>query len=185
MNRRRRPRMVRTSRLASATSSLQFGEGSDETARVKLMVKGLSGIGLGAVGSDVRVGLMPDQGKRVRHQAIVVATPTSSILSRLVGVLDGPPEGIIQFHELPGVRILNEPKKNETILFFGSYIRRTTSEGCRMRSRRCLFFARNGCERTERHCWTVAACTKARLRLASVSCFIRRIKSAMGVTSQP
>ena len=102
--------MVRTSRLASATSSLQFGEGSDETARVKLMVKGLSGIGLGAVGSDVRVGLMPDQGKRVRHQAIVVATPTSSILSRLVGVLDGPPEGIIQFHELPGVRILNEPK---------------------------------------------------------------------------
>ena len=132
--------MVRTSRFASATSSLQFDEDSDETARVKLMVKGLSGIGLGAVGSDVRVGLMPDQGKRVRHQAIVVATPTSSIMSRLIGVLDGPPGGIIQFHELPGVRILNEPKKIETIFFFGSYISRTTSEGRRMKSRAVFAF---------------------------------------------
>ena len=66
-----------------------------------IMVKELSGIGLDAIGSDIRVGLMPDQGKRFRHQAIVVAGPTSSVPPLLVGILDGPPEGIIQFHELP------------------------------------------------------------------------------------
>ena len=78
-------------------------EDSNETSRVKLMLKGLSGVGFDAVGSDIHVGPMPDLGKRVRYQAIAVAAPTSSVPPRLVWILVGAPEGIIQFHELPGV----------------------------------------------------------------------------------
>ena len=60
---------------------------------MKLVVKGLSEVGFDAVGSDIHVGLMPDLGKRVRYQAIVVAAPTSSFPPRLVKIMDGAPEG--------------------------------------------------------------------------------------------
>ena len=83
------------------------------------MVKGLSGIGLDAIGPDVRVGLMPDQGKRVRHQAIVVAAPTSNVPPRLVGILlDGPPKAIIQFHELPGAGSIGNKIRGELMAGF-------------------------------------------------------------------
>ena len=56
---------------------------------------------------------MPDLGKRVRYQAIAVATPTGSVPPRLVGILDGPPEGIIQFHELPGAGSIGDEKRGD------------------------------------------------------------------------
>ena len=105
-------------RLAIRIGNLQFDEDSDETARVALMVTGLVGVGLGAIGSDIRVGLMPDQGKRVRHQAIVVAEPTSSAPPRLAGILDVPPEGIIQFHELPGAGSIGDEKRGDLMAGF-------------------------------------------------------------------
>ena len=61
----------------------------------------------------ILVGLMPDLGKRLRYQAIVAATPASSVPPRLVGVLDGAPEGIIQFHELPGVGSIGDEKRGD------------------------------------------------------------------------
>ena len=46
---------------------------------------------------------MPDQGKRVWHQSIVVVKLTSSVPPRLVGILDGPPEGTrFRFTRCPG-----------------------------------------------------------------------------------
>ena len=104
--------------LAISIGNLQFDEDSDETPRVKLMVKGLSGVGFVEVGSDVHVGLMPDLGKRDRYQAIVVAAPTSSVPPRLVGILDGAPEGIIQFHELPGVGSIGDEKRGDLMAGF-------------------------------------------------------------------
>ena len=68
-----------THHLAIRIGNLRFDEDSDETPRVELMVKGRSGVGFDAFGSDIHVGLMPDLvGKRFRYQAIVVAVPTSS-----------------------------------------------------------------------------------------------------------
>ena len=54
----------------------RFDEGSDEKSRVDLMVKSLPGVGFVAQRSDICVGLTPDQGKRVRYQAIAIAAPT-------------------------------------------------------------------------------------------------------------
>ena len=82
------------------------------------MPKGLSGVGFDAVGSDIYVGLIPDLGKRVRYQAIVVAAPTSSVPPQLVGILDGAPEGIIQFHELPGVCSIGVEKRGDLMAGF-------------------------------------------------------------------
>ena len=70
-------------------------------------------VGFDAVGSDIHVGLMPDLEKRVRYQAIVVAAPTSSVPPRVAEILDGAPEGIIQFHELPGVGSNGDEKRGD------------------------------------------------------------------------
>ena len=56
--------------------NLQFDEGSIETSRLDLMVKGLSEIGFDAQKLDIHVGLTPDQGKRIRYYAIAIAAPT-------------------------------------------------------------------------------------------------------------
>ena len=64
--------------------NLQFDEGSDETPRLDLMAKGLSGIGFGALKSDIHVGLTPDQGKRIRYNAIAIAAPTDRVPPRLL-----------------------------------------------------------------------------------------------------
>ena len=75
--------------LAICVDNLQFDEDKDETARPRIMSKGLAGIGLSAIGLDICIGLMPDQGKRARRQAIVVAEPTGSVPPRLAGILPG------------------------------------------------------------------------------------------------
>ena len=54
---------------------------------------------------------MPDLAKRVRYQAIVIAAPTSSVPPRLAGIPKSSPEGIIQFHELPGVGFIGDEKR--------------------------------------------------------------------------
>ena len=51
-------------------------------------------VGFEATKSDIQVALTPDQGKRVRYHAIVVAAPTTSVPPRLVMIMDGAPEGI-------------------------------------------------------------------------------------------
>ena len=43
--------------------NLQFDENSDETASTKIIIKGLAGIGLDAIGPDSCIGLVADQGK--------------------------------------------------------------------------------------------------------------------------
>ena len=75
------------------------------------MVKCLSGIGLGALKSDIRVGLTPDQGRRIRYNAIAIAAPMDRVPPWLLAILDGPPEGIIQFHELPGAGSIGDEKR--------------------------------------------------------------------------
>ena len=93
--------MERTSRFASETF-IQFDEdNSDETARTKIMIKGLlAGIGLDAVGPDIYIGLVTDLGKHTRYQSGIAVEPTSSVPPQLAGILDGPSEGIIiKFHE--------------------------------------------------------------------------------------
>ena len=47
-----------------------------------------------------------------------MAAPTSSVPPRLVGFLDGAPEGIIQFHELPGVGSIGDEKRGDLVAGF-------------------------------------------------------------------
>ena len=74
------------------------------------MVESLSGAGSVAQRSGICVGLTPDQGKRIRYQAIAIAALTDKVPPRLHAILDGKPEGIIQFHELPGVGSIGDEK---------------------------------------------------------------------------
>ena len=82
------------------------------------MVEGLSGIGFEAPKSDIYVGLTPDQGKRIRHQAIAIASPTEKIPPRLHAILDGKPEGVIQFHEFPGAGSIGDEKRGDLMSGF-------------------------------------------------------------------
>ena len=63
-----------------------------------------------ALRSDISVGLTPDQGKRIRYQAIAIVQMTESVPPRLHAILDGQPEGIIQFHGLSGVGSIGDEK---------------------------------------------------------------------------
>ena len=63
--------------------------------------------------SGICVGLTPDQGKRIRHQAIAIAVLTDKVPPRLHAILDGQPEGIIQFHELSGVGSIGDEKRGD------------------------------------------------------------------------
>ena len=79
------------------------------------MVKGKgslrdSGIGFGALKMDIHVGLTPDQGKRIRYNAIAIAAPTDKVPPRILTILGGKPEGIIQFHEFPGAGSIGDDK---------------------------------------------------------------------------
>ena len=96
----------------------QFDEEKNGAARLKIIIKGLAGIGLDAIGSDICIGLMPDQGKRARHKAIFVAAPTRSAPPRLAGILYGPPEGITQFHELPSAVSIGDEKRGDLMAEF-------------------------------------------------------------------
>ena len=66
--------------IAIRIDNLRFDGGSDKQSRVDLMAKSLLGVGFIAQRTDIRVGLTPDQGKRVRYQAIAIAAPTDKIL---------------------------------------------------------------------------------------------------------
>ena len=78
-----------------------------------MAVDSLTTIGMEALRSDICVGLTPDQGKRIRYQAIVIAAMTEAVPPRLHAILDGQPEGIIQFHELSGVGSISNEKRGD------------------------------------------------------------------------
>ena len=82
------------------------------------MVRGLSEIGFEVQQSGIYVGFMPDQGKRVRYQAIAVASPTGKVPPRLHAILDGKPEGILQFHEFPGAGSIGDEKRGDLMSGF-------------------------------------------------------------------
>ena len=77
-----------------------------------LTVESLTAVGMVALRSDISVGLTPDQGKRIRYQAIAIVEMAESVPPRLLhAILDGQPEGIIQFHELSGVGSIGDEKR--------------------------------------------------------------------------
>ena len=57
------------------------------------------------------MGLTPDQGKRIRFNAIAIAKPSERMPPRLLAILDGPAEGTIQFHEFPGAGSIGDEKR--------------------------------------------------------------------------
>jgi len=110
--------MAHTAHTAICIDNLQFDEGSSGTPRLDLMVKGLSEIGFEAQKSDIHVGLTPDQGKRIRYNAIAIAAPTDKVPPRMLTILDGKPEGIIQFHEFPGAGSIGDEKCGDLMAGF-------------------------------------------------------------------
>ena len=104
--------------IAIRIGNLQFDEGSGETPRLDLMVKGLSGIGFDSLKTDIHVGLTPDQGKRIRYNAIAIAAPTDKVPPRLLAILDGKAEGIIQFHEFPSAGSIGDEKHGDLMSGF-------------------------------------------------------------------
>ena len=112
--------------IAIRIDKLQFDEGSSEQSRLDLMVKGLSQISFDAQKSDIHIGLTPDQGKRIRYNAIAIAKPSERIPPRLLAILGGPAEGIIQFHEFPGAGSTGDEKRGDLMadftktLFYGA-----------------------------------------------------------------
>ena len=88
------------------------------SSRVDLMVDNLKTVGMVALPSDISVGITPDQGKRIRYEATVVAEMTESVPPRLHAILDGKPEGIIQFHELPGIGSIGDPSRGDLMAGF-------------------------------------------------------------------
>ena len=128
--------------IAIRIDNLWFDEGSDEQPRVGLMVKSLLGAGFVAKRSGICVGLTPDHGKRVRYQAIAIAAPTDKVPPRLHAILDGKPEGIIQFHELPGAGSIGDEKRGDLMAGFtkapfhgASYAKRGLLKGIALVSR--------------------------------------------------
>ena len=92
--------------------------------------------------SDICVGLTPDQGKQIRYQVIAIAVLTDKVPPRLHAILDGNPEGIIQFHELSGVGSISDEKRGDLMAgstkapFYGaSYAKRGLLEGVALMSR--------------------------------------------------
>ena len=92
--------------------------------------------------SGICVGLTPDQGKRIRYQAIVIAAMAGYAPPRLHAILDGQPEGIIQFHELSGVGSIGDEKRGDLMAgftkapFYGAaYVKRGLVKGVALMSR--------------------------------------------------
>ena len=128
--------------IAIRIDNLRFDEGSDDKSRVDLMVDSLTTVGMVALPSDVCVGLTPDQGKRIRYQAIAIVEMTESVPPRLHAILDGQPEGIIQFHELSGVGSIGDEKRGDLMAgftkapFYGAaYVKRGLVKGVALMSR--------------------------------------------------
>ena len=128
--------------IAIRIGNLRFDEGTDESSRVDLMVDGLSTVGLVAQKSDISVWLTPDQGKRIRYEAIAIAKATDSVPPRLHAILDGKPEGIIQFHELKGVGSIGDESQGDLMAGFtkapfggAAYVKRGLVKGIALMSR--------------------------------------------------
>ena len=128
--------------IAIRIDNLRFGEGSDDKSRVDLVVDSLTTVDLEALQSDICVGLTPDQGKRIRYQAIAIAAMADSAPPRLHAILDGQPEGIIQFHELSGVGSIGGEKRGDLMAgftkvpFYGAaYAKRGLVNGVALMSR--------------------------------------------------
>ena len=122
--------------------NLRFDEGTDDKSRVDLMVDGLSAVGMEAQRSGISVGLTPDQGKRIRYQAIVIVVMTDSAPPRLHAILDGKPEGIIQLHELSGVGSIGDEKRGDLMAGFtkapfsgAAYVKRGLVKGIALMAR--------------------------------------------------
>ena len=106
------------------------------------MVCSLKTVGMEALQSGICVGLTPDQGKRVRYQAIVIAAMAEYVPPRLHAILDGQSEGIIQFHELSGVGSIGDEKRGDLMAgftkapFYGAaYVKRGLVKGVALMSR--------------------------------------------------
>ena len=100
-----------------------------------------------ALRSDISVGLTPDQVKRIRYQAITIVEMTESVPPRLHAILDGQPEGNMQFHELSGVGSIGDEKRGDLMAgftkapFYGAaYVKRGRLRQTQIRwpSVRCL-----------------------------------------------
>ena len=55
---------------------------------------------------------------RIRYNAIAIAAPSERIPPRLLAILDGPAEGIIQFHEFPGAGSIGDEKRGDLMAGF-------------------------------------------------------------------
>ena len=107
--------------IAIRIDNLRFDEGSDGKSRVVgLLFDSLTTVGMVALRSDICVGLTPDQGKRIRYQAIAIVAMAEYVPPRLHAILDldGQPEGIIQFHELSGVGSIGDEKRGDLMAGF-------------------------------------------------------------------
>ena len=104
--------------IAVRIDNLQFDEGLDDSSRVDLMVDSLATVGMVALRSDVNVGKTADQGKRIRYEAVAIAASTDTVPPRLLAILGGKPEGIIQFHELPGAGSIGDPSRGPLMAGF-------------------------------------------------------------------
>ena len=112
--------MGRTSRFASITFGSTKAQMTSLVWAFWLMASQLSTTaGMVALRSDISVGLTPDQGKRIRHQAIAVVEMAESAPPRLNAILDGQPEGTIQFHELSGVGSIGDDDEKRGDLMAG------------------------------------------------------------------
>ena len=96
----------------------QFDENEGSSFRPQIPPKGLADIGLVADPADIRVGQMPDLGKRTRHQAVAIAKVTGKVAPWLHATLGGAPEGIIQFHELPGSGSIGDAARGDLMAGF-------------------------------------------------------------------
>ena len=128
--------------IAIRIDNLRYDEGSDDKLRMDLMVGSLTTAGMVALRSDISVGLTPDQGKRLRYEVIAVVEMTESVPPRLRAILDGKPEGIIQFHELSGVGSIGDEKRGDLMAgytkapFYGAaYVKRGLVKGIALMSR--------------------------------------------------
>ena len=107
------------------------------------MVGSLTTVGMEALlRSDICVGLTPDQGKRIRYQAIAIVEMAESAPPRLHAILDGQPEGTNQFHELSGVGSIGDEKRGDLMTgftkapFYGAaYVKRGLVKGVALMSR--------------------------------------------------
>ena len=129
--------------IAIRIDNHRYDEGSDGKLRVDHLVGSLATVVMVAQRSEISVGLTPDQqGKRIRYEATAVVEMTGAVPPRLHAILDGKPEGIIQFHELSGVGSIGDEKRGGLIAgftkapFYGAaYAKRGLVKGVALMSR--------------------------------------------------